>query len=93
MRVSPNTKLTNLSKFMWENKAPHTNMLIRDTGVYLFGPSSIGGAAVKLDPLPGRQVQSFPMDRHFCARTTGSIDSIFCRANGGTVRCRKPRAR
>ena len=59
-------------------------LVLRDDGVWAAGPQK-SESGVKLDYETGKVLSTFPA-RRACTRATGCLDSIFFRANGGTVR-------
>jgi outer membrane protein assembly factor BamB len=58
-------------------------IILREKHLYAFGKQ--GGKSYKLEPATGKVLAQFA-GRRACTRATGSIDSLFCRANGGTIR-------
>lgn len=70
-------------KLAWTFGDGNFQLVLRDGLVYAFGKQ--GGSSHKLDPATGKSLATFP-GRRACTRATGSIDSMFCRARGGTIR-------
>ena len=67
----------------WTNPAGNLQLVLRDDAVYAAGQQ--GTTGLKLAYHSGSVVAEFPA-RRACTRATGSADSIFFRASGGTVR-------
>ena len=68
----------------WTHPTGNLQLVLRDDAVYAAGPQR-SKSGVKLDYATGKVLAKFPA-RRACTRATGSIDSIFYRASGGTVR-------
>ncbi len=68
--------------WMWEKEHGNLQLVLRDDGIYAAGPKETG---MKLDYATGDKIASLPT-RRACTRATGSVDSIFFRTSGGTVR-------
>ncbi len=58
-------------------------LVLRDEALYAFGGQK--RSSYKLDFQTGKVLEQFS-GRRACTRATGSLDSIFCRARGGTLR-------
>jgi outer membrane protein assembly factor BamB len=71
---------------LWENAYSNFQLVLRDEGLY--GISGPWGTDVskKFEPLTGRILAELKKGRRACTRPTGSVDAIFYRASGGTVR-------
>jgi len=69
-------------KLLWDKPNGNLQLVLRDDGLYTAGPKATGA---KLDYATGRELSKMPT-RRACTRATGSIDSIFYRTSGGTVR-------
>ncbi len=67
----------------WTYPVGNVQLVLRDDAVYAAGPQQEYG--VRLDYDSGR-VLSRLLGRRACTRATGTVDSVFYRANGGTVR-------
>ncbi|REK26515.1 MAG: hypothetical protein DWQ45_14185 [Planctomycetota bacterium] len=67
----------------WTNPVGNLQLVLREDAVYAAGPQNTTG--YKFDYHTGSVLAEFPA-RRACTRATGCIDSIFFRANGGTVR-------
>ena len=70
-------------KPLWNYGDGNFQLVLRDDMLYAFGPQR--GKSAKLDPDTGEVLVQFD-GRRACTRATGSIDSMFCRASGGTIR-------
>ncbi|MCH8161241.1 MAG: ATP-binding cassette domain-containing protein, partial [Chloroflexi bacterium] len=69
---------------LWTYPTGNLQLVLREDAVYAAG-SQRSKNGVKLDYATGKVLASFPA-RRACTRATGSLDSIFYRASGGTVR-------
>ena len=67
----------------WTNPAGNLQLVLRDDAVYAAGQQGTKGLKLAYDS--GSVMTEFPA-RRACTRATGSADSIFFRASGGTVR-------
>ncbi|MFH1304490.1 MAG: PQQ-binding-like beta-propeller repeat protein [Planctomycetota bacterium] len=67
---------------LWEKEHGNLQLVLRKDGIYAAGPKETG---MKLDYATGEKIASLPT-RRACTRATGSVDSIFFRTTGGTVR-------
>lgn len=68
----------------WTNKVGNLQLILRDDAIYAAGASGHDGS-MTLDYRSGEVLTKMP-GRRACTRATGSVDSIFYRAKGGTVR-------
>lgn len=81
-------------KLLWQKEGGNYQLVLRDDGFYAAGPlqrpdrpTKTGGPGFKLAYETGKVLAPLPVPgRRACTRATGSIDSIFFRAPGGTVR-------
>lgn len=71
-------------KLEWTYPEGNLQLVLRDDGVWAAGPQKSENG-VKLNYQDGKVLATFPA-RRACTRATGCLDSIFFRANGGTVR-------
>ena len=72
---------------LWKYPKKDLHVVIRDDGLYTIGSQRSRGAETKkLDPLTGKVLASYTVQRRACTRSTGSADGIFFRASGGSVR-------
>ncbi|MEK6239368.1 MAG: PQQ-binding-like beta-propeller repeat protein, partial [Planctomycetales bacterium] len=69
-------------KLLWQHRAGNLQLVLREDGLFCAGP---GGSGMKLDYATGSELSKLPT-RRACTRATGSIDSVFFRTSGGTVR-------
>ncbi|MGE0379101.1 MAG: PQQ-binding-like beta-propeller repeat protein, partial [Planctomycetaceae bacterium] len=67
----------------WTHPVGNAQLVLREDAIYAAGPQKTDG--VRLAYTNGSVLSTFPA-RRACTRATGCIDSIFFRANGGTVR-------
>ena len=74
---------------LWQKDHGNFQLVLRDDGIYAAGPQQRAPNAdvtgYKLAYETGDVIAQLPM-RRACTRATGSIDSVFFRASGGTVR-------
>ncbi|QDU96058.1 outer membrane protein assembly factor BamB family protein [Lignipirellula cremea] len=68
----------------WTYPIGNLQLVLRPDGVWAAGPQA-SESGVQLDYATGEVLNKFPA-RRACTRATGCLDSIFYRANGGTVR-------
>jgi len=80
-------------KLLWKKEGGNYQLVLQDDGFYAAGPlrrpdrPAVEGAGFKLAYATGDVLAELPVPgRRACTRATGSIDSIFFRAPGGTVR-------
>ncbi len=71
-------------KLQWTNEQGNLQLVLRKDGVWAAGPQ-MSESGMQLDYVTGEVLKTFPA-RRACTRATGCVDSIFYRANGGTVR-------
>jgi outer membrane protein assembly factor BamB len=71
-------------KLAWTHPTGNLQLVLRDDGVWAAGPQKSENG-MKFDYATGEVLETFPA-RRACTRATGCADSIFYRANGGTVR-------
>lgn len=71
-------------KLAWTHPTGNLQLVLRDDGIWAAGPQKSENG-MKLDYQTGKVLETFPA-RRACTRATGCADSIFYRANGGTVR-------
>ncbi|MHC4179692.1 MAG: PQQ-binding-like beta-propeller repeat protein, partial [Planctomycetota bacterium] len=76
-------------KLLWQKEHGNYQLVLREDGIYAAGPQQPGAPAsesgYKLDYETGEILARLPM-RRACTRATGTVDSVFFRASGGTVR-------
>ena len=72
---------------LFKHPAKDLHIVIRDDGLYAIGPQhSKGVLTKKLDPLSGRVLAEYEVERRACTRSTGSCDAIFFRGHEGSGR-------
>ena len=79
---------TENGKLDWTYPTGNVQLVLRDDAIYAAGPlirEVKGETRVRLAYKDGKVLSGFP-SRRACTRATGSVDSIFFRASGGTVR-------
>jgi outer membrane protein assembly factor BamB len=77
-------------RLLWQKEHGNFQLVLRPDAIYAAGPQVAGAPGVpdtgyKLDYATGDVLGQLPM-RRACTRATGTLDSIFFRASGGTVR-------
>jgi len=77
-------------KLLWQKDHGNLLLVLRDDGIYAAGPQNGGSGGVpetgfKFAYDTGDVLAELPK-RRACTRATGSVDSIFYRANEGTIR-------
>lgn len=74
-------------RILWEHPYDNFQLVIRDDCLYgISGQIDNDHLSMKLEPLTGRIIEQIPVGRRACTRPTGSMDSVFFRASGGSVR-------
>ena len=71
-------------KLLWQKEHGNYQLVLRDDGFYAAGPQN-QELGFKMAYQTGEVLAQLPQ-RRACTRATGSVDSIFFRASGGTVR-------
>ena len=78
-------------KLVWQKEYGNYQLVLRDDAVYAAGPQLYGGKTepdaygAKLAYDTGEVLAGLPI-RRACTRATGTVDSVFYRTSGGTVR-------
>ena len=76
-------------KLLWQKEQGNFQLVLREDAIYAAGPQQPGKptaeSGFKLAYETGEVLAKLPM-RRACTRATGSVDSVFFRASGGTVR-------
>ncbi|MCB1230195.1 MAG: PQQ-binding-like beta-propeller repeat protein [Verrucomicrobiae bacterium] len=70
-------------RLLWTHEVGNLQLVLREDAVWAAGPQNTFGRKLAYDT--GSVLEEFPA-RRACTRATGSVDSIFYRASGGTVR-------
>lgn len=71
---------------LWENPYDNFQLVLRDDGLYAISGPWGTNVSKKFDPLTGEVLADLQVGRRACARPNGSVDAIFFRAAGGSVR-------
>jgi outer membrane protein assembly factor BamB len=72
---------------LWEHPYNNFQLILQDDGLYaLSGQNDEGNLSKKFDPLTGAVLADLVTARRACSRPTGSMDSLFYRARGGSTR-------
>lgn len=71
-------------QLLWQHDGGNAQLVLRQDGLYALGQGRINSvkSSMKLDPLTGRILSTFP-SRDRCTRATGCFDSIFTRGGAG----------
>lgn len=80
------TVSTEDGRVLWENPYSNFQLVIREDGLYGISGQIDEHKSVKFEPLTGEILAELETNRRACTRPTGSIDAIFYRASGGSVR-------
>jgi outer membrane protein assembly factor BamB len=75
---------TRTGKVAWTHEQGNLQLVLRPDAIYAAGPQGTGAV---LDYETGEVISRLPR-RRACTRATGTLDSVFYRAPGGTVRIR-----
>jgi outer membrane protein assembly factor BamB len=71
---------------LWEHPYDNFQLVLRDDGLYGISGYSDEHPSLKFDPLNGEVLATLDTRRRSCTRPNGSVDAIFYRALGGSVR-------
>ena len=71
---------------LWENPYSNFQLVIRNDGLFSISGQIDEHKSMKFDLLSGEVLAEFDTSRRACTRPTGSLDAIFFRASGGTIR-------
>jgi outer membrane protein assembly factor BamB len=74
---------TENGKLVWQKEPGNLQLVLRDEAIYAAGAEKTCG--LKLAYATGETLAELPA-RRACTRATGTVDSVFYRAEGGTVR-------
>lgn len=72
-------------RVLWQKPQGNLQIVLRDNQIYCAGPQRGDDNAGAVYSYSGDRLASLPI-RRACTRATGSIDSVFYRTSGGTVR-------
>ena len=74
-------------KVLWSDPYNNFQLIIRDDALYaISGQNDLNSPSKKFDPITGEVLAQFDTGRRACTRPTGTSDSIFYRARGGSTR-------
>lgn len=73
-------------RILWEHPYDNFQLILRDDALYGISGPWRNNVSKKFDPLTGEVLAEFVIGRRACTRPTASLDSIFFRAMGGSVR-------
>ncbi len=71
---------------MWEDPYNNFQLILRDEGLVGISGQVDKQVSKLFDPLTGEVLSEFDTRRRACTRPTGSIDAVFYRSQGGSVR-------
>jgi len=71
---------------MWSHPFNNFQLVLRDDGLYAISGPWRNNVSKKFDPISGEILAELPTGRRACTRPNASLDAIFFRASGGTVR-------
>jgi len=74
-------------KLVWQQPDGNRQLVLRENALYSAGARQTGSGVLSYET--GERITQLP-GRRACTRATGSIDSVFYRASGGTVRVEVP---
>jgi outer membrane protein assembly factor BamB len=77
---------TDDGRVLWQHPYDNYQIVVREDAVYGLPGQIDKDPARVFDPLTGKVLQEIRLGRRACTRVTGSIDALFCRANGGSTR-------
>lgn len=73
-------------RVLFRHPVKDLHIVIRDEGLYCIGPQHSTDQTKRLDPLTGRVLASYNIQRRACTRSTGTPDGIFFRGHEGSGR-------
>jgi outer membrane protein assembly factor BamB len=74
-------------RVLWSDPYNNFQLIIRENELYaIAGQNDLNSPSKKFDPLTGEVLAQFDTGRRACTRPTGTSDSIFYRARGGSTR-------
>jgi outer membrane protein assembly factor BamB len=71
---------------LWEHPYDNFQLVLRHDGLYAISGQIDEHPSLKFDPLTGEVLATLDTSRRACTRPNGSMDAIFYRAPGGSVR-------
>lgn len=71
---------------LWENPYNNFQLVLREDGLYAISGQIDDHPSLRLDPLTGEVLAKMDTRRRACTRPNASIDAVFFRAPGGSVR-------
>lgn len=73
-------------ELLWQHPYNNYQLVLQGDALWALSGQIDQQPSRKFDPLTGRILQELPLARRACARPTGALDAIFCRASGGSTR-------
>ncbi|MBN2506073.1 MAG: PQQ-binding-like beta-propeller repeat protein [Verrucomicrobia bacterium] len=77
---------TDNGRILWQHPYSNYQIVVTDNALYGIGGQIDQDPARVFDPLTGKILREIPFGRRACARVTGAVDALFCRASGGSTR-------
>lgn len=71
---------------LWQNPYNNFQLILRKDGLYAISGPWGNNVSKKFDPLSGKILAELAAGRRACTRPNASLDAVFYRARGGTVR-------
>jgi len=71
---------------LWHYPYDNFQLVLHEDGLYCISGPWADKVSKKFDPLTGEILGEYDLGRRACTRPTGSVDAIFFRADGGSVR-------
>lgn len=73
-------------QLLWQHPYNNYQLVLQGDALWALSGQIDAHPSRKFDPLTGRVLQELNLARRACARPTGAMDAIFCRANDGSTR-------
>lgn len=73
-------------RLLWQHPYNNYQLVVQGDGVWALSGQIDNEPSRKFDPRTGQVLQELNLARRACARPTGAIDAIFCRADDGSTR-------
>jgi len=73
-------------RLMWQHPYNNYQLVLQGDGLWALSGQIDSQPSRKFDPLTGKVLQELTLARRACARPTGALDAIFCRAGDGSTR-------
>ena len=73
-------------RILWQHPYSNYQLVLLEDGLYALSGQIDNELSRKFDPLTGQVLEEVKLGRRACARPTGALDAVFCRASGGSTR-------